>query len=107
VADGPQFSTAVPGQIVLSCPQKPAPPKPLVWIEIELVGEDDQPVPGEEYRLVLPDGKVLRGYLDAKGSARVQNIKQAGACELTFTRLDREAWTLVTSRRPSTAERGS
>lgn len=97
MADSPVFSTAVPGQTVVACPLKPAPPKPLHWIEIELVGEDNRPVPGEEYRLALPSGKVARGYLNSKGWARVEMIEEGGTCVLTFPRLDQEAWTYIES----------
>jgi len=41
------------------------------WIEIELVDEEDNPVPGEKYKITLPDGKVAQGTLDGKGFARV------------------------------------
>jgi len=38
------------------------------WIEIELVDEDGKPVPGEAYRITLPDGTTIdEGTLDDKG----------------------------------------
>src|SRR5215472_11821248 len=41
------------------------------WIEIELVDEEDNPVPGEPYRITLTDGEeVAEGTLDDKGFAR-------------------------------------
>jgi hypothetical protein len=62
------------------------------WIEIELVDEDQNPVPGEAYRITLPDGQtVAEGTLDDKGFARVEGIEQ-GTCKITFPNLDREAW---------------
>jgi type VI secretion system secreted protein VgrG len=61
------------------------------WIEIELVDEEDNPVPGERYRIETPDGKVAEGTLDQKGLARVDGI-DPGTCKITFPRLDREAW---------------
>ena len=62
------------------------------WIEIELVDEDDNPVPGEAYRITLPDGTtVASGTLDHKGQARVDNI-DPGTCKVTFPKLDQEAW---------------
>lgn len=62
------------------------------WIEIELVDEEGQPVPGEPYRITLPDGTtVADGTLDAKGWARVDNI-DPGSCKVTFPNLDKEAW---------------
>jgi uncharacterized protein (DUF2345 family) len=61
------------------------------WIEIELVDEEDNPVPGERYRIETPDGKVAEGTLDHHGFARVDGI-DPGTCKITFPRLDREAW---------------
>ncbi len=62
------------------------------WIEIELVDEDNNPVPGERYKITLPDGKTLaEGTLDEKGFARVDGI-DPGTCKITFPRLDKDAW---------------
>ncbi|BBO81503.1 hypothetical protein [Desulfosarcina ovata] len=61
------------------------------WIEIELVDEEDQPVPGEKYKITLPDGSVATGTLDEKGFARVDGI-DPGTCQITFPDLDKEAW---------------
>ena len=71
-----------------------APKAPLTWIEIQLIGEDDRPIPGEVYRIELPDGSVRQGTLDAKGLARVDRI-EPGTCVVTFPRLDEEAWKRV------------
>ncbi len=65
---------------------------PTHWIEIELVGEDDRPIPWEEYQVVLPDGTVVRGYLDDEGYARCDRIAQGGQCRVSFPALDRDAW---------------
>ena len=62
------------------------------WIEIKLVDEEGNPVPGEQYQITLPDGStVASGTLDNKGSARVQNI-DAGTCKVTFPNFDQDAW---------------
>jgi len=61
------------------------------WVEIELVDEDSQPVPGEKYQIQLPDGSVAEGTLDHKGYARVEGI-DPGSCKVTFPNLDKEAW---------------
>jgi type VI secretion system secreted protein VgrG len=61
------------------------------WIEIELIDEEDEPVPGEKYEITLPDGSVSAGTLDADGFARVDGI-DPGSCEVTFPELDKEAW---------------
>jgi hypothetical protein len=62
------------------------------WIEIEMVDEDKKPVPGESYRITLPDGEtVAEGTLDDKGFARVEGI-DPGTCKITFPELDKDAW---------------
>ncbi len=66
--------------------------RPTSWIEIELIDEDDQPVPGERYRLILPDGSEATGTLDNNGLARIDGIDPAGTCQIAFTNLDQEAW---------------
>jgi type VI secretion system secreted protein VgrG len=61
------------------------------WIEIELKDEDGNPVPGERYRITLPDGSVYEGTLDEKGLARVDHI-DPGTCQITFPELDEDVW---------------
>ncbi len=61
------------------------------WIEIELVGEDDEPIPGETYRITLPDESVAEGTLDEKGFARVEGFEK-GTCKVCFPNLDKDAW---------------
>jgi type VI secretion system secreted protein VgrG len=62
------------------------------WIEIELTDEDGNPVPGERYKITLPDGTtVADGTLNEKGMARVDHI-DAGTCQVSFPDLDQEAW---------------
>jgi len=62
------------------------------WIDIELADETGQPVPGEAYRVTLPDGSTLaEGTLDERGRARIEGI-DPGSCQVTFPRLDQTAW---------------
>ena len=61
------------------------------WIAIKLVEEDGICVPGEEYRITLPDGTKVEGDLDEKGFARINGI-DPGTCQVTFPELDKEAW---------------
>ncbi len=61
------------------------------WIEIEMVDEDGQPVPGLKYRVTLPDDSVSEGTLDGKGFARIEGIPP-GSCKVTFPELDKDAW---------------
>ncbi|MDX2132073.1 MAG: hypothetical protein SFY69_08475 [Planctomycetota bacterium] len=72
-------------------PEEAAPDEPLTWIEIELVDEDDNPVPGESYRVTTSDNKVATGTLNEKGFARIEYVKP-GTCTVTFPRLDQDAW---------------
>ena len=62
------------------------------WIEIELVDENDDPVPGEQFEVELPDGRVRRGTLDNDGFARVDGFEPGGDCQVSFPRLDQGAW---------------
>jgi hypothetical protein len=64
----------------------------LTWVEIRLIGEDHKPIPGERYRIELPDGSVREGTLDAEWLARADEI-DPGTCIITFPALDEEAWT--------------
>jgi len=61
------------------------------WIEIEMVDEEDEPVPSEKYKITLPDDSVAQGTLDGKGFARVEGI-EPGTCKITFPELDKDAW---------------
>ena len=65
--------------------------KKTSWIEIELVGEDKEGIPGEKYRITLPDDSVAEGTLDEKGLARVEGFEK-GTCKVCFPNLDKEAW---------------
>ena len=72
------------------------------WIEVQLVGEDDKPIPNERYAIALPGGKIVTGTLDSQGVARVENIP-AGTCQVSFPDLDKEAWTAVETETESAA----
>jgi hypothetical protein len=62
------------------------------WIEIKLVDTEGNPVPGEKYKITLPDGStVAEGTLDGKGFARVDGI-DPGTCKVTFPNLDESVW---------------
>jgi type VI secretion system secreted protein VgrG len=62
------------------------------WIEIELLDEDDRPIAGERYRVILADGStVAQGTTDDKGCARVGGI-DPGTCKVTFPDRDKAAW---------------
>ena len=62
------------------------------WIEIVMVDEERNPVPGMAYAITLPDGEtVAGGTLDEKGFARVDGI-DPGTCQICFPTLDKDAW---------------
>lgn len=63
----------------------------LSWIEIEMVDEEEEPVPSEKYKITLPDDSVSEGTLDEKGFARVEGFEK-GTCKVCFPDLDAEAW---------------
>ena len=65
--------------------------KKTSWIEIKLLDVDGEPVPGEPYRVTLPDGSVAEGTLDDKGFARIESF-EPGNCKVTFPRRDKAAW---------------
>lgn len=89
------FGTNEAGEPVESCPQKQG---PVYWIEIELVDENGDPVPWQEYRLTTSDGKTtLTGYLDETGWSRVDGLTQGGDCKVTFPSLDQDFWQFVES----------
>jgi hypothetical protein len=58
------------------------------WIEIVAVDEKDRPLPGERYKIALPDGSVTEGTLDEKGFARIEGI-EPGSCTVTFPEVDK------------------
>lgn len=70
---------------------EPARLEEKTWIEIVLVDEEDQPVPGTRYMIELVDGTKVEGRLDSKGFARVDGI-DPGTCVVHFPDLDEEAW---------------
>ena len=61
------------------------------WVEVELLDNDGNPVPGEKYEVKLPDGSVKTGTLDGNGKARVDGV-EPGNCEITFPEYDQETW---------------
>ncbi|HEU0120511.1 MAG TPA: hypothetical protein VFQ91_08305 [Bryobacteraceae bacterium] len=96
-----EFSSLPPDAVVLPCPLSPS--VPAHWIEIELVGEDGNPIPWERFRLVLPGGDIVEGALDDKGYARVDCHTQSGECTVTFPDLDAGAVSYLQAAGPRPA----
>jgi|SRR5260370_20047471 type VI secretion system secreted protein VgrG len=61
------------------------------WIEIKLVDLEGLPVPGEKYKITLPDDSVAEGTLNEKGFARVEGF-DPGSCKVTFPTRDKTTW---------------
>lgn len=53
------------------------------WIEIELVDGEERPVPNERYAAELPDKRIVHGFLDKDGKAKIANIP-TGQCRVKF-----------------------
>ncbi|MFO0613049.1 MAG: hypothetical protein U0414_10695 [Polyangiaceae bacterium] len=81
----------VEGEDTAPPPTKTAPAVKLTWIEIELLDEVGGPIPGERYRVDLPDGTTREGRLDHRGLAYVDRIP-AGRCTVSFPDYDKDAW---------------
>ena len=64
------------------------------FVEFQLIGEDNMPISGEAYAITLPGGKVITGELDASGVVHIEGIP-AGICQISFPKLDKEAWVAV------------
>ena len=77
-----------------------SPGRPMVapcnptWIEVRLVDADKRPVPGQRYRIRLPDSSLAEGVLDDEGKARFEGILQ-GQCSVCFPEIDSKEWKQV------------
>lgn len=63
----------------------------LEWIEIQLVDQDDKPVPNVAYRIELTDKRVRTGVTNMNGVIRYDRIP-GGTCKFSFTKLDKDIW---------------
>ncbi len=68
------------------------PPPETHWVTIEIVGEDGKPAAGEQVRLVLPDNRVVETETNTLGRVHVDNIEEAGLCELQLPERDARSW---------------
>lgn len=48
------------------------------WVNIRLLDMDGQPIPNQEYLLILADGSERRGHLDDMGEARLDDLPPGG-----------------------------
>jgi hypothetical protein len=61
------------------------------WIEFQLVDQDNNPVPGEPYKVRLSDQSIFTGTLDNDGKVRIDSIV-AGQATICFTGMDKKEW---------------
>jgi hypothetical protein len=90
--DLPRGQAAAPSPV--DSPARPAlgpEPKPDAWIAIEVVDDDDKPVPKVAYRIECDDGRVRTGTTDRNGKAREEGIAP-GSCEVSFPALHETDW---------------
>jgi type VI secretion system secreted protein VgrG len=65
--------------------------EPTSWIDLKMVDEEGNPVPGQSYEVTEADGTVHNGSLDHQGKAHVTLLKP-GNCKVSFPDLDKGAW---------------
>ena len=65
------------------------------WIEVLLVGEDDEALSGVRCRIVLPNGNAIVRTTDRFGLVRIDGVEEMGECEISFPDLDSEAWEAI------------
>jgi type VI secretion system secreted protein VgrG len=90
------MSLSPAGSPVQSCGSTPAPdttvsPDKKHWIAIDLVDEEGERVPYEDYRIILPDDTPIEGTLDEKGRAKINGI-DSGTCKVSFPNRDTKDW---------------
>jgi type VI secretion system secreted protein VgrG len=71
--------------------KKPGKEEKKSWIELKLVDEENNPVPGQGYEVVEGDGTTHTGTLNENGKAHVK-LKNPGSCQVSFPDLDQGAW---------------
>jgi hypothetical protein len=65
------------------------------WIEVQLVGEDDEAISGVRCQIVLPNKNTIVRTTDRFGLVRIDGVEDPGSCEISFLELDSEAWEAV------------
>lgn len=82
--------------------EPPPPPLPVDneipethGLMIELIDAAGNPVPGEPFRIKLPDGTIETSSLDDQGKAHITGIARAGNCKVCFYERDAALWSQV------------
>lgn len=68
-------------------PVELAPPPPRTWIEVVLKDDKGEPISGEDYWILDPEGNEHTGKTDGAGMARVDGIL-SGYCQVAFPNID-------------------
>jgi hypothetical protein len=77
--------TSTGGRMIAPCPLT------KTWIEIALIDDDGNPVPGVRYNIKLPDASIQEGILDNEGKSRVEAIIP-GQCMVSFPEIHGGEW---------------
>lgn len=64
------------------------------WIEVLVVDDDDEPVAGVEYEIVLSDGRVRRGRTSEHGILRHEDMPP-GSCKVKLLGVEAKGWERV------------
>lgn len=62
------------------------------WLEIQLLGEDDNGIPGMLCAVTLANGQVIERRTDRFGLVRIEGLTSTSPCSVSFPALDTEAW---------------
>jgi hypothetical protein len=71
-------------------------PKDGTWIEVRLVDQEGNAVPGERYQIRLPDASLMEGMLDDTGKVRFED-NVPGQAIVTFPEIDARGWNAKTT----------
>ena len=78
-------------------------PADATWIEVQLLDRNQKPMPGEKYKIQLPDSSIMTGALDKDGKVRFDNIV-AGQAQITFPEIDSREWDAAAPADPAAPE---
>jgi hypothetical protein len=88
---GLELSGSAPAQAADAEDEPEKPKKGWIALHLEDNSDPPQPMAGAMYRIELPDGNVIEGYLDDQGKAHVDGI-DPGKCKVTFPEVDGGIW---------------
>lgn len=71
----------------------PVPVEVVTWVELLVVNEGGEPMPGVAYRITLPDGIQRTGVVDRFGLVRLEGV-DPGSCVLELPEVDGREWSM-------------